>query len=561
MANRYWVGGAGDWDAANTTNWSDTSGGTGGFSIPTSADDVFFNSASNAIAYAVDITGAANCRSLSITGPATGNLTLGGTAALSVYGSLTLPSSGFINSYTGTLSFRSTVAGNTITTNGVQFQGNVTFNGINGEWQFQDNFRVVNGKTLTFTNSILDLNNFVVSGDFLAFATSGVKGLTIGTGWFEATGSSGTVLNLLPSLASPIPVSGIPTVKVTANTASLRTIRTTSFNGFYWDVLITNGTGTLRINSQSTFRNLDFTGFTGQFLLQTNITIVNNLTLGSGMTVTPVTSAVSIITMEQIFDDSVPYDATKYITTNGVTLNCSLYIDYADAATTWVLVDDLTINVPTSASVGSDFYITSYGTPADISFDANGNNITSSGIYLEGNTSFPIYCTFTLNGGVVTITGGGFDVIRTTPDTVDFTDQSTSTIIFTNSIGSQLLDTDSTISYGQIINAGTGTLFITTNEVFSVSNTVSPSGFNFYNATPVIVSAFVVSGSAGNLVTITGNLQKSANVVAANYLSITNSVASGGATWYAGANSVDNGGNSGWIFASPAYSGSGFLLF
>lgn len=30
MANRYWVGGSGTWNASNTTNWSTASGGAGG---------------------------------------------------------------------------------------------------------------------------------------------------------------------------------------------------------------------------------------------------------------------------------------------------------------------------------------------------------------------------------------------------------------------------------------------------------------------------------------------------------------------------------------------------
>lgn len=46
MANRYWVGGSGTWDGSNTTNWSTTSGGAGGASVPTSADAVLIDSAS-----------------------------------------------------------------------------------------------------------------------------------------------------------------------------------------------------------------------------------------------------------------------------------------------------------------------------------------------------------------------------------------------------------------------------------------------------------------------------------------------------------------------------------
>ncbi len=47
MASRYWVGGTGSWNSTNTTNWSATSGGAGGASVPTSADDVFINAASD----------------------------------------------------------------------------------------------------------------------------------------------------------------------------------------------------------------------------------------------------------------------------------------------------------------------------------------------------------------------------------------------------------------------------------------------------------------------------------------------------------------------------------
>ena len=45
MANRYWVGGAGDWNAT-TTHWSETDGGANGASSPNENDDVFFTNLS-----------------------------------------------------------------------------------------------------------------------------------------------------------------------------------------------------------------------------------------------------------------------------------------------------------------------------------------------------------------------------------------------------------------------------------------------------------------------------------------------------------------------------------
>jgi hypothetical protein len=46
MAARFWVGGTGNWDASTTTNWSATTGGAGGQSVPGSADDVTFDASS-----------------------------------------------------------------------------------------------------------------------------------------------------------------------------------------------------------------------------------------------------------------------------------------------------------------------------------------------------------------------------------------------------------------------------------------------------------------------------------------------------------------------------------
>lgn len=55
MANRYWVGGSGTWDATSTANWSETSGGVGGASAPTSLDDVYFDSNSSSAPFTVTI--------------------------------------------------------------------------------------------------------------------------------------------------------------------------------------------------------------------------------------------------------------------------------------------------------------------------------------------------------------------------------------------------------------------------------------------------------------------------------------------------------------------------
>jgi hypothetical protein len=49
MANRYWVGGSGTWDTLNILNWSTTSGGVGGASVPGSSDIALLDANSGAV--------------------------------------------------------------------------------------------------------------------------------------------------------------------------------------------------------------------------------------------------------------------------------------------------------------------------------------------------------------------------------------------------------------------------------------------------------------------------------------------------------------------------------
>jgi hypothetical protein len=79
----------------------------------------------------------------------------------------------------------------------------------------------------------------------------------------------------------------------------------------------------------------------------------------------------------------------------------------------------------------------------------------------------------------------------------------------------------------------------------------------FIAGTTTTVSSMTITGTLGNVITIgsttgaTHNLVKTGGgVISGDYLSISNSVVSPADTWYAGANSFDGGGNSGWIFAA-----------
>ena len=65
MANRYWVGADGAWDAT-TTHWSETSGGASGATVPTLSDDVYFDASSGG--GSVTLSGEKSCLAFTSTG-------------------------------------------------------------------------------------------------------------------------------------------------------------------------------------------------------------------------------------------------------------------------------------------------------------------------------------------------------------------------------------------------------------------------------------------------------------------------------------------------------------
>lgn len=135
MANRYWVGGSGTWNASDTTHWSASSGGAGGASVPTSSDSAVFDGLSDggAGSYVVTHSGTTNCLDLTTGAPSSGNLTLGGSGIINFYGSLYLYT-GLVRTFTGNWIALATsgtktlfFGGSKITANGLSLNGSATY--------------------------------------------------------------------------------------------------------------------------------------------------------------------------------------------------------------------------------------------------------------------------------------------------------------------------------------------------------------------------------------------------------------------------------------------------
>ncbi|WAC42525.1 gliding motility-associated C-terminal domain-containing protein [Pedobacter sp. SL55] len=149
----YWVGGAdGNWN--NQANWSATSGGAGGYCIPTQFDNVLFDGGSN-VATAITITGVQGyCRSITVNGvTGTPNFSAG---TLNIYGS-SIWQAGM--TYNFTTWYRGSLPTNTITSNGVTFLQDVYFDNLSGGWTLQDALTLSNNRDLLFARGTINTNS------------------------------------------------------------------------------------------------------------------------------------------------------------------------------------------------------------------------------------------------------------------------------------------------------------------------------------------------------------------------------------------------------------------
>ena len=254
MADRYWILGTGTWDATSTTNWSATSGGLGGASVPTASDNVYFDANSNVLATAFTVTMANSprvCNDFTASG-LDGVMTLAGTSiGLTVSGSLTFQATNFTRTYTGTTTFNATTTGKTITTNGVSFGANVTFNGVGGAWTL--------GSALNCGSA-----NFLLTNG--TFDTSSSGNYAITAGGFNSNNSNARTINLNASTITLSSASGAWNITNSANAtlnAGTSTISVTSasakiFAGgdLSYATLNQGGAGALTIRQSNTFGNI-----------------------------------------------------------------------------------------------------------------------------------------------------------------------------------------------------------------------------------------------------------------------------------------------------------------
>lgn len=198
MANRYWVGGTNAWDSTTTAYWSTTPGGSGGASVPTSADDVYFDAGTTLTA-----TGTVVCRSLTVDAGASAGYSGYPNPVIQVYGSLYFgPSS---TSLTFDMQFLSTSTGNTVylgSGSAFGFGSVVTFNGAGGSWT-QTSDAIYSDVVLTQGTYSTDGYLFSVSG--FSSSNTNTRTLALGTStvYVDASWNVSTSTNFTVTYAFP----------------------------------------------------------------------------------------------------------------------------------------------------------------------------------------------------------------------------------------------------------------------------------------------------------------------------------------------------------------------
>ncbi len=595
MAARFWVGGSGNWDASDTTHWSATTGGASGATVPSASDDVTLDASSGG--GTVTVAATANCLSLTM-GAFTGTLNTNG-FALNCTGILSISGTGVrtvtlgastINCGTWTATTVTNLTFNPNTSIIIQ-TGATTFNG--GGLTYNEVQHTSTGtSTLAGANTFTNFRRTNASGYAKLYlsANQTVTSILVLTGnnansqrmfvcasdsESYATGTRRTI-----TCNGTITLTNVDFVDITGagsgswtgtsvgdcgnNSGITFTAAVTRYwvgnGGFYYDTThwstssggstgasmpLPQDTANFDANSFSTASpNVDM--FSGLRLGNVNFTgATNTPSFGHGTFYWDFYGSMTFISgMTVNSRSSIRGRGSHTVTMNGLVLGTSQII--IDAATgTYTLADNFSANT---------------------SFNWLGGNITAigdvslTGVFFNGSNTR----TINMGNGLWTLTStgpwsgssfGGVS-INAEKSTIRLTDNSVSNKGFGFSVGGQ------TYHKIHVATGGAGRVdFVNTMTVkeiridagravrFSSGTTVTiPIGGQLIWQGGSAAGITVDSSSAGSPFTLS---LASGVIDKVNYVSLKDSTASGGGTFYAGANSTNVSGNTGWTFTAP----------
>lgn len=332
----------------------------------------------------------------------------------------------------------------------------------------------------------------------------------------------------------------------TSGGAGGSSVPTSSDNAFFDG---NSGSGTVSGGSPGnpmTCTNLDFSGFTGTFSNAVGsgsiVLVAGNLAFGSGMTLTGALAFKMTST-----------STGKTITTNNKTIPMAITFDGVGGG--WTLADSLLMTTGAAAPVL---------TLTNGTFNLGGFNVTCRSFSSNNSNTR----TLTIGSGTFTVgdsnTGAAWDLATITGLTLsaysgEVVVVSTAARTFAGggaTYGSvRLKPTSGTLVYTVTGSSTFGTLSLDSSNVgFTTRLTAGTT------QTTMTLSA---TGSSGKVITIdttsagsAASFSVSTGTVSCDWLSLKDNTATGGASFYAGANSTNVSGNTGWTFTPPPGSSS-----
>jgi len=254
MANRYWVGGAGNWTSSATANWSTSSGGSGGASAPTSTDNVFFDQAGT---YTVTCSGnvpfnlQSQCADFTVSA---GTVTFSDASdCISIYGNINFTVTPIFSGATGYISLCATTSVTITTTAGTVFPS-IEFKGVGGVYVLQNSITAVfNNTTINWIDGSLNLNGFTYTCTYIRYGF-GTRNITFNGGKIVITGSGTSAFNM-PSVGGTFTTTaGTGAGIISMTSASAKTFNASGVT--IYATLDQAGAGTLTISSSCTLNGI-----------------------------------------------------------------------------------------------------------------------------------------------------------------------------------------------------------------------------------------------------------------------------------------------------------------
>lgn len=401
------------------------------------------------------------------------------------------------------------------------------------------------GGAFTGTLDFSANNNSPTIATSFSFTGTGIRTLKLGSGTFTFTGS-GTIWTTATATNLTLDA-GTSTFLCTYSGVNSRLISASTPGNTFYKLSVSAGTGNFGHSDGITFNNnIDWTGFSGTWL-NNSITIKGNLTLSSTMT-------------NQAGANSMVWGGTgtQTITTNNVAFDRPIVMN---GSGTYQLVGDLTTGASRTTTL----------TSGTLHLDNGATNYNfSTGLFSSSGTGVR---NFTAVNSLIALSGTG--TVWNTATVTNFTlSLGTSTIKMTDTSATAKTFSGGGKTYYDLWNApaaGTASVTVVGSNTFHILKDDGSAAHSwlFTAGTTQTVSQWQIKGNAGALITIDSPTAAThaltlagTGTVSTDYLSIKNSVASPTtSTWFAGANSTNVSGNTGWIFTQPTLHKSNFFLF